>query len=78
MLKTRVDKTEGTYLRPISPIWIFNFWPYGQLRTVRRKNPKSSFFSCLHEQIFLKDIVASALKSCICAENPNNYSTKYI
>ena len=32
----KVDKTEGASDK--FPIWIFNFWPYGQLRAVREKN----------------------------------------
>ena len=33
----KVDKTEGASDQ--FPIWIFNFWPYGQLRAVMGKNP---------------------------------------
>ena len=36
-LNHKVDKTEGALDQ--FPIWIFMFWPYGQLRAVRGKNP---------------------------------------
>ena len=34
-LANKVDKTETASDQ--LPIWIFNFWPYGQFRAVKRK-----------------------------------------
>ena len=50
----KVDITEGASAQ--FPTWIFNFWPYGQLRAVRGKinyelwATLSSVFSCFHGQ----------------------------
>ena len=71
----RVDITEGASAQFLT--WIFNFGSYGQLRAVRGKNSISMNYylifglilTCFHGKLFLiffsKNIVVSALKSCI-------------
>ena len=52
----KVDITEGA--SAWFPTWIFNFWPNGQLRAVRHKNPLWiityfwGWFSCFHVHFF--------------------------
>ena len=75
--KHKVDKTEGASDQ--FSIWIFNFWPYGQLRAVASKGKKSNyelwatfelgfFIFSWAKKIFFDFffyIAASALKICI-------------
>ena len=46
----KVYKTEGASDQ--FPIWIFNFWPYGQLRAVRGKNPIMNYEQLLSSLFF--------------------------